>query len=123
DVGSSDLEPYESEMRIIQAIQQTKPQIILLAYPADKQMKFVRETLPELSNVIVMGVGGGLDFIVGGTAINSGESDSPARRAPVWMREHGLEWLWRWFTQPWRKERIKTATRDFMRAVRSARLG
>jgi len=42
-----------------------------------------------------MGVGGSLDFITG-----------VQRRAPLWMRRHGLEWLYRLIRQPWRWRRM-----------------
>jgi len=28
------------------------------------------------------------------------------KRAPLWMREHGLEWLYRLIRQPWRWRRM-----------------
>lgn len=114
--------PYEDEVDVIQRIKQTNPQIIFLAYPADQQMKWMQDMLPQLNNVIAVGIGGALDFIVQGTAINASVKNSPAIRAPKWVRQIELEWLWRFFTQPWRKERIKTATIDFMRKVRNHKL-
>lgn len=110
--------PHEDEIDVIQRIKQTDPQIIFLAYPADKQMKWMKEMLPQLQNVTAIGIGGALDFIAEGTAMNAGVDASPAKRAPLWMQNRGLEWLYRYLTQPWRKDRIKTATIDFMRQVR-----
>jgi N-acetylglucosaminyldiphosphoundecaprenol N-acetyl-beta-D-mannosaminyltransferase len=116
--------PYESEDEVLRAIKQTKPQIIFLAFPAAGQMKWIRDVLPKLNDTIAMGIGGALDFIAGASAINAeATNDNPAVRAPIWMQNHGLEWLWRFFTQPWRKDRVKTATIDFMRQVRRSRLG
>ena len=114
--------PYESEEEVIRRIQQTNSQIIFLAFPADKQMKWIKDVLPRLHDVIAVGIGGALDFIVGSTALNAGEGNSPAKRAPEWMRRRGLEWLWRYISQPWRKDRIKTATVEFMRTVRHSKL-
>ncbi len=109
--------PYEEQEEVIRRIQQTNPQFVFLAFPAPEQMRWFKEELPKLSGVTAMGIGGALDFIVGGTAMNSGEQSSPAKRAPEWMQTHGLEWLYRFFTQPWRKGRIKNATVDFIDAV------
>lgn len=115
--------PYESEEEVLRAIQQTRPQIIFLAFPASGQMKWVRDFLPHLEDTIAMGIGGALDFIAGTAAINAeATNDTPAKRAPQWMQNRGLEWLYRLFTQPWRKDRIKTATLGFMKAVRRAKL-
>ncbi|MFA5009757.1 MAG: WecB/TagA/CpsF family glycosyltransferase [Patescibacteria group bacterium] len=110
--------PYESQEEVIRAIQQTKPQFIFLAFPAEEQMRWMRDELPKLQDVIAIGIGGALDFIAGGTAINAGQDKSPAKRAPEWMRERGLEWFYRYITQPWRKKRIQTATIDFVKKVR-----
>jgi len=114
--------PYESEEEVVRAIQQTKPQIIFLAFPASGQMKWMRDQLPKLKGTVAMGIGGALDFIAGASAINAEATAAPARRAPQIIQSMGLEWLWRFFTQPWRKERIKTATIDFMKAIRQSRL-
>lgn len=115
--------PYEDEDEVLRTIQQTKPQIIFLAFPAAGQMKWIRDFLPQLEDTIAMGIGGALDFIAGTAAINAeATDDSPARRAPLWMRDRGIEWLYRLFTQPWRKERVKTATVGFMSVVRKAKL-
>lgn len=110
--------PYEPQGEVIRRIQQTNPQFIFLAFPAEEQMRWMRDELPKLQDVIAIGIGGALDFIAEATAINAGEEDLPAKRAPEWMQRRGLEWLWRYLTQPWRKERIRTATVEFMKAVR-----
>ena len=115
--------PHESEEEVVRRIHQTNPQIIFLALPAEKQMKWMQEILPQLKDVIAIGIGGALDFVAEAAAIFNPEADSkPARRAPQWMRRLNLEWLWRLITQPWRKERVKTATIDFMRTVRQSKL-
>lgn len=114
--------PYEDEEEVLRAIQQTKPQIIFLAFPASGQMKWIRDFLPQLEDTIAMGIGGALDFIAGAAAINAEATDTPARRAPQWMQDRGLEWLYRLITQPWRRERVKMATVGFMAEVRKAKL-
>lgn len=115
--------PYESEEEVIRAVRQTQPQVIFLAFPASGQMKWMRDVLPKLDGTVAMGIGGALDFIAGTSAINAeATSDTPAKRAPLWMQTHSLEWLWRLLTQPWRRERVKTATIDFMSAVRKQKI-
>ncbi len=114
--------PYETEEEVLRTIKHTKPQIIFLAFPAPGQMKWIRDQLPKLTNTIAIGIGGGLDFIAEAKALNIDPEDRPATRAPEWMQRHGLEWLWRYTHQPSRKDRIKTATVDFMKAVRQHKL-
>jgi N-acetylglucosaminyldiphosphoundecaprenol N-acetyl-beta-D-mannosaminyltransferase len=44
---------------------------------------------------MAMGVGGVFDFIAG-----------ILPRAPLWMQQMGLEWLYRLYLQPWRIRRM-----------------
>ena len=48
---------------------------------------------------LTMGVGGSFDYLTG-----------KIKRAPIWMRKIGLEWLWRLIQQPRRLKRILNAT-------------
>jgi N-acetylglucosaminyldiphosphoundecaprenol N-acetyl-beta-D-mannosaminyltransferase len=54
-----------------------------------RQEKWAHEHLDRLGVSIVMGVGGAFEVISG-----------RRRRAPLWMRQHGLEWLWRLGSDP-----------------------
>jgi N-acetylglucosaminyldiphosphoundecaprenol N-acetyl-beta-D-mannosaminyltransferase len=58
----------------------------------------------------MIGVGGAFDFAAG-----------VARRAPVWMRRAGLEWLHRLVREPWRWCR-QLALLKFVALVISQRL-
>lgn len=93
----------EGSERLIQEINNEKPEILFVALGAGKQEKFIFNNLNKLPSVkIAMGVGGAFDFISG-----------KIRRAPHLLRKIGLEWLWRLFMQPWRWKRILTATIKF----------
>jgi N-acetylglucosaminyldiphosphoundecaprenol N-acetyl-beta-D-mannosaminyltransferase len=93
----------ESLEKIINHINETRPEILFVAFGAGRQEKFIFNNLNKLPSVkIAMGVGGAFDFIAGKIV-----------RAPGWMRKVGLEWLWRFFMQPWRWKRILTATIKF----------
>lgn len=114
--------PHESEEQVINRIKQVKPNFIFLAFPAKDQLLWMQKYAQELS-AVMMGIGGAFDFIAETTAINAPEGDkSKARRAPEFLQSRGLEWLWRYFTQPWRKDRIKTATIEFMKTVLAYKL-
>jgi len=54
--------------------------------------------------LVLMSVGGAFDYI-------SGE----VSRAPVWMRERGLEWLYRLWEEPWRLGRQLKGAEFFLR--------
>ncbi len=90
--GSPD--PAEEE-GIVQRINASSPQFLFVAYGAPKQDLWIRRNLHRLQVPVCMGVGGSLDFIAG-----------VAKRAPLWVRRVGLEWLYRLWHQPWRWRRM-----------------
>lgn len=109
--------PYEPEAEVVKRVKEVRPHFIFLAFPATEQLRWMKEYTPQLDRGVLMGIGGAFDFIVGATAINDPTKASRAVRAPRFLQVRGLEWVWRYLTQPWRKERIKTATVEFMRTV------
>jgi len=75
-------------------------EIIFCNFGAPDQEKFLY-SLKNLKNgkiKLTMGIGGGFDFLT-----------ENQKRAPIWMRKAGLEWLWRFIRQPWRWKRIWNA--------------
>lgn len=88
-----------NEEGIVQKINETKPDILLVAYGAPKQEKFIANNKEQLKVKIAVGIGGTFDYIAGVVPY-----------APEWTRKAGLEWLYRLFTQPKRLKRILTAT-------------
>lgn len=106
--------PYEDEMAVVDQIKTTQPKFVFLAFPAKEQVRWIKTYKDHLQGTIFIGVGGALDFIAGGVALNAPkQNQQPAKRSPVWLQEHGLEWIWRLFTQPWRRTRIFTAVFGF----------
>lgn len=104
-IAESEFE-YESQ-DLIQEINRAKPKILLVAFGAPKQEKWIDYNLSNLESVkLAIGIGGAFDFISGNV-----------KRAPLWMRKLGLEWLYRLFKQPWRIKRIFKATIVFMSYV------
>lgn len=87
---------------IVQRILPTQPDILLVAYGAPKQDKWISRNLARLQTPVAIGVGGSFDFIAG-TAV----------RAPAWLQRLGLEWLHRLVMQPWRWRRIWNAVPRF----------
>jgi N-acetylglucosaminyldiphosphoundecaprenol N-acetyl-beta-D-mannosaminyltransferase len=88
---------------IFEQIKQSGAQILFVAFGMGKQEKWIDENLSKMSGVkIAMGVGGSFDFISG-----------YIKRAPLFMRKLGLEWMYRLIRQPWRIGRIFNATLRF----------
>lgn len=72
-----------------EAITAFRPDVICVALGNPKQEKWIRAHRSRLGASVLIGVGGTLDFIVGGR-----------RRAPEWMRRFGLEWVYRASQEP-----------------------
>ncbi len=68
--------------------------VVLVAYGAPKQERWLDRNLTALGIPVGIGVGGVLNYFAG---------DAP--RAPAWMRRLHFEWLHRLLTQPWRWRR------------------
>lgn len=65
---------------------------VAMGYP--KQEKWIYENLKDIPVKVAIGVGGAFDFISGKTP-----------RAPQFLQNVGLEWLYRLIRQPWRWKR------------------
>ncbi len=85
--------PKETE-EIIQAINKSKADIILVAFGSPKQEVWLKRNLNKTCCKIGMGVGGAFDFIAG-----------VRPRAPYLMQKLGLEWLFRLIIEPSRIKR------------------
>jgi N-acetylglucosaminyldiphosphoundecaprenol N-acetyl-beta-D-mannosaminyltransferase len=69
--------------------------VLFVAYGAPAQERWIARNRNVLGDVVAIGVGGALDFMAGRMP-----------RAPLWMRERGIEWLYRLWRQPWRWRRM-----------------
>lgn len=76
-------------------IRKTRPAVILVAMGVPQQEKFIARWKAEMGSGVAIGVGGLFDFYSGRIP-----------RAPEWMRDMGLEWLYRFYQEPgrmWRR--------------------
>ena len=94
------------EAEIVARIRAAEPDFLFVAYGAPQQDFWIHRNLHRLGVPVCMGVGGAFDFIAGVTP-----------RAPLWMRERGLEWLHRLLTQPWRWRRMLALPRFAWRVL------
>jgi N-acetylglucosaminyldiphosphoundecaprenol N-acetyl-beta-D-mannosaminyltransferase len=83
------------ESAIVDSIRASRADLLFVAFGAPQQDLWVARNLARSGAVIGMGVGGTFDYVAGA-----------ARRAPVWMQDHALDWLWRLVQQPWRWRRM-----------------
>jgi N-acetylglucosaminyldiphosphoundecaprenol N-acetyl-beta-D-mannosaminyltransferase len=83
------------EQAVVDAINTSGARILLVAFGAPRQELWLERWRERLVPPVGMGVGGLFDFYSGRIP-----------RAPVWMREMGLEWVFRLMQEPgrmWRR--------------------
>ena len=79
----------DEERKVIDLINETKPDIVWVGIGAPKQELWMYEHRDKLNVPIMVGVGAALDFLSG-----------VKPQAPGWMQETGFEWLFRLITEP-----------------------
>lgn len=97
----------EEEESIIKRIRAAQADILFVAYGAPAQDLWLARNLARTGAAVGMGVGGSFDYIAG-----------VVPRAPLWMRQHGLEWLYRLIRQPWRWRRMAVLPRFVIAVLR-----
>lgn len=102
-------EKNEQEMNKIKAqIQDVHPDILIVGLGCPKQEKFMYYHCKELGVPISFGLGASIDFEAGNI-----------KRAPKWMSNHGLEWLYRFSKEP--KRLFKRYFVDDIKIIQVAR--
>lgn len=79
----------EEQARIKRIVRQASPDILLVAFGAPKQEKWIAAHKDELGVPVAIGVGGSFEMAAG-----------ILKRAPVWVQQAGLEWFYRFAQQP-----------------------
>lgn len=85
----------EEDAQVIKIINQAAPDVVWVGLGCPKQERWMYEHRDRLSVPVMVGVGQAFDIYAG-----------RLRQAPPWMREHGLEWLFRLLLEPrrlWRR--------------------
>lgn len=82
------------ELELIAELGQTQPDFLMVCLGASKQEQWMAAHR-DLPVGLMGGLGGSVDVLAG-----------TVKRAPLWWREHGLEWLYRILRQPKRLLRM-----------------
>jgi N-acetylglucosaminyldiphosphoundecaprenol N-acetyl-beta-D-mannosaminyltransferase len=85
----------QEEEAIRLRVEQAAPDVLWVGLSTPKQERWMYEHREEMKVPVMVGVGAAFDM-------NSGK----LRRAPLWMQDHGLEWLFRLIVEPqrlWRR--------------------
>lgn len=78
-----------SESSIIDAINATNPDFVLVALGARKGQAWIEHNRARLSAPVISHLGAVVNFVAGTVS-----------RAPGWVQRTGLEWLWRIYQEP-----------------------
>lgn len=93
--GETLLDSDKIENDIINQINTSKPDLLLIAFGTPKQELWFQRNQHRLNSSLSIGIGGVFNFISGSIS-----------RAPLWMQKWGFEWLFRLIQEPrrlWRR--------------------
>ncbi len=83
---------------------------VALGFPKQEyfidRIKNYKSSIDKSKPLVLMSVGGAFDYISGRVP-----------RAPIWMRERGLEWLYRLIREPWRLPRQIKGAEFFLKIL------
>ncbi|EIF03491.1 N-acetylmannosaminyltransferase [Vibrio tubiashii NCIMB 1337 = ATCC 19106] len=80
---------WDDEESVVQLIKQSGARLLFVAITSPKKENFINKWRDQLGVDFVMGVGGTFDVVAG-----------KVNRAPSWMQNFGLEWLYRVIQEP-----------------------
>jgi N-acetylglucosaminyldiphosphoundecaprenol N-acetyl-beta-D-mannosaminyltransferase len=92
-------QPATARASIVDTVKAASPDIVFFAFGTPKQEIFIDEVRDALKPAVLLGVGASFDFIAG-----------LVPRAPRWMAQNGLEWLYRLTKEPkrlWRRYLVR----------------
>lgn len=82
---------WDDEEAVVNKIRESGAKLLFVAITSPKKENFINKWQDKLGVDFVMGVGGTFDVVAG-----------KVKRAPVWMQNYGLEWLYRVIQEPGR---------------------
>lgn len=96
----------EDENRIIDNINEAKPDVLFVALGAPKQEKWIARNRRTLNAHVSMGIGGALDVYAGNV-----------KRAPVIFQKLGIEWMHRLLKEPSRIGRMMALPKFLIKVI------
>lgn len=79
----------EEEVNVAEMIRDSRADMLFVGFSSPMKELFLNKWMPVMSVHFCMGVGGSFDIVAGKT-----------KRAPDWMQQTGLEWLYRVIQEP-----------------------
>ncbi len=104
---------WDDEIRVVDQIRASGARLLFVAISSPRKERFINTWRTRLGVDFAMGVGGTFDVVAG-----------KVKRAPKWMQQAGLEWLFRVIQEPGRMWRRYFVTNNrFVLMLLKARLG
>lgn len=85
----------DEQVQLQQTLKELQPGVILVGLGVPRQELWIADHRHLCPNAIWIGVGGSFDIWAG-----------TKTRAPAWLRNNGLEWVYRLYQEPWRWRRM-----------------
>lgn len=98
---------FTDDQPVVEEIRRSGASVLFAAMGIPKQEKWVAAHLHDLGVLVAIGLGGSFDVFSGNV-----------RRAPAWMRNHGLEWLHRLVGNPRKITKVAHLPRFALLALR-----
>jgi len=99
----------DEESALIQQIREAQPDVLLVAMGMPRQEKWAHRHREALGVPVMIGVGGSFDVYAG-----------VVKRAPKWLQNSGLEWLWRLIQDPRKIRKVRNLPRFAWRVLTQA---
>jgi N-acetylglucosaminyldiphosphoundecaprenol N-acetyl-beta-D-mannosaminyltransferase len=96
----------EAEQELKVTLKTKQPRLILVGLGVPRQELWIAQHRYLCPDAIWIGVGGSFDIWAG---VKS--------RAPVWLRDNHLEWLYRLYQEPWRWRRMMALPQFALKAI------
>lgn len=96
----------EEEQKFKQTLKDQQPGLILVGLGVPRQELWIAQNRHLCPQATWIGVGGSFDIWAG-----------IKTRAPVWLRENHLEWLYRLYQEPWRWRRMMALPQFALKAI------
>ena len=102
----------EEDAKVVDQIKASAPDVLLVAFGIPKQEKWITRHKAALGVPVSIGIGGSFDVYSG-----------RVRRAPIWMQNASLEWLYRLWCNPKKIGKVMTLPKFALLALRQRLLG
>lgn len=96
----------EAEQELQVTLKKQQPNLILVGLGVPRQELWIAQNRHLCPQAIWIGVGGSFDIWAGQKS-----------RAPIWLRDNNLEWLYRLYQEPWRWRRMMVLPQFALKAI------